>query len=320
MMAMASCVALAACGGGGGGGGGAGPVSVTSGGAATPAPTPSPSASPSPTPTPSPPYALAFDFAADRSFFAFGAELRQVGRYATAALSSWTVDETTVRLLTEDNMAMLTYTSSNQSLSANFARDTITFASSDNMSRSDQFLFYYSTAQQSSIRITRQNPAHLYVLQSRQELERRLANGSRERLDRFGVFGVATVAADLPTTGVSSYPVVLSSTAPTRNGVGGFTASGSLRVDHASGAVSGTLSATELVDSGLTPLRATLTFSGSVSPASGEMDGTITSADSGFTGDFDGRLFGPRGVEAGAAFTLARSDGVRVAGGVVGRR
>lgn len=310
-----SCVAVTAC--GGGSGGGSGGVPVVTGAATTPTPAPTPSSGPSPAPSPSPSspptYATAFDFASDRSFLAFGSELRSLSRPGAPA-------ELNLRLLASDNQATFAYADATQSLNINFDRDAWAYAGGDNHSRSDQHLYWYSQPRQSSVRIVRPAPAYAYVLLARQDIERRTANGATEKVDRLAVFGVPTLAADLPTTGTVSYPVVLTSTPPTPQDIGGFYATGSLRIDYATGRVTGDLAAVESTTNGRTPLRATLTFSGAVAPATGLMKGTIDSADGGFSGNFDGRAFGPRAVEAGAAFTLTRADGTRVAGAVVGRR
>lgn len=313
-----SCFALAACGGESSSSPPVGivpaPVPV-----ATSAPTPSPTTS-APASAGSPSYAAAFDFSIDRGFFAFGSEFREVGRYETAALSSFKATTKIARLLPSDNAALFEYTALSQSLKVNFDRDVSSFASSDNQSRSDQFLTYYNVARQDSVKIVRPSPSYSHVLSSRQELERRQPDGAIEKLTRFAIIGVPTLASDLPVAGVSDYPVIVSSSPASGNSPSGFVASGSLKVDHVGGTVSGILTATELTPSGVTGVRATLTFSGTLSPATGLVKGSIASTDSGFSGDFSGRVFGPRAGEIGAAFAISRDDGTRVVGKVVGRR
>ena len=64
---------------------------------------------------------------------------------------------------------------------------------------------------------------------------------------------------------------------------------------------------------GTTPERATLILSGTIE-ARNQITGTITSPDSGYSGRFVGRLFGPQGAELGVMIELTRGDGTRQIG------
>ena len=313
---MASSLVLVSCGGSGGSGGsGSGSVVVP-----TPAPTPSP------TPTPTFTYA-SFDLSVDRVYAGQVASASTTERYVSDTAPFYAVESQDAALQTNRGALELSV-AANRTAVIRFGGETVSFAAADVTNSSADGITWRrgrDTVRRgdalSFARFAGRYDAVYLVVQEISEDVRQPGTAAAFRdTTRYFLIGERTRDGDVPTTGTSRYAIDLGTTPVGRVRVSGFSVSnGVLTVDHATGAVSGTFAAAQSSTvTGAEPERATLVFSGTLT-ASG-IAGTITSADSGYSGAFTGDLFGARGVETGLVFTLSRADGARAAGRVFGRR
>lgn len=305
-------LALAAC----GGGGSSSPIAVV------PGPTPTPTPSPIATPTPSPSYDMAFDLSRDRSFEAIGAELRS---FSTTSPATNSVIETTLQ---EDVAGVLiTYTATTKQAKLSIGRgaedvydgSNITLNEDDRLVyvRPDGFFNFAQPGPRIGSFPTRLNYVAL-VRQSKATGATRDTVLGFDRIERSYVIGSATVPSDVPVTGTASYEALLSAYGETPDAANGYTQqNAALSMDFDGRTLNGTITAASTVSNAPS---STLTFvlNGQVNATTGRVVGSITSPD-GATGTFSGRLYGPKGVELGLAFTVSRGS-ERVIGTLVARR
>lgn len=311
--AIASLLVLVSC-GGGGSGSGAGSV------VAPPAPTPSPS------PTPTFTYG-SFDLAVDRVYAGQVASVSTTQRYVSDVAPFYAIESQDAALQTNRGALELAY-AANRTAVIRFGGETVSFASADVTTNVADGVVWRrprdTTRRGDSLSLGRLAPRYQYLYSAVQEISEdvRQPNTAAAFRDTFRYFliGERTREGDAPTSGTSTYPILLSTTAVGRNRGGGFAVSnGTLTIDHGTGAVRATLAAEQSsVITGTPPVRATLVLAGTLT--SSGIAGAISSPDSGYTGSFNGDLFGPRAVETGLVLTLARADGDRAAGVIYGRR
>lgn len=302
-------VALASCGGGGGG-------------TAPPIAAPPPATPPSP---PSPPvvtYANAFDFTRDFFYESQMAEVTVVETYNAASPRFYDVTSATALLQRSFTAARITYEAATRSAAITIGAETTRFAAADLLNSTPDILRYLrqSTAalQYEEFRYSRFQSGINYLAGNNQSLELNEVTGNNPRTitrrDRYFLLGLPTAPIDLPAAGNPSFVATLEGATAIGNSRTGLFDRKSLALDFGTGRVTGAFVLP--APSGSNSATVTVRFDGTLDRADNRIEGRITSPDSAYTGNFTGRLFGPRGIELGLIFTL--SDGNRgVAGQVI---
>ena len=308
------------CGGGGSSGVGGGEPIGTPAPPSTPSPTPTPPPTSQPTPAPSPTYETVFDFARDQSFVTQVAEVRVTERYKADAPRFYVFESAQANLHSDVRAATIDYRAGPQSLTVAFGTETATFASQTLTDRTNDVLRYARNEPDltTSFRLVRPAAGFRYLGIGTHAIFSSgfPDNGPKATFDveRLVLTGNPTLLSDLPTSGAATYSGPLITTTVSFDGGSGLNASGKLSFDFASSQVNGTFVASQGGwATGTTPVRATLVFAGSA--LNGYIRGKIASPDSGYSGEFVGRMFGPGGAEMGLLFTIVR-DGKGSAGQV----
>lgn len=315
---LVSALALGSC---GGGGGSDTPISVV------PGPTPAPVPTPTATPTPPPTFTYSnFDLTHDRVFAGQVATASTLERYTSDSAPFYTVESQQASLQTNREELEFAF-GADRSLVIRFGGEVVNFFAADVQNSTTDAVIWKrvrSATMRGDAATLSRLPNVQYIYNGFQAIdedvrEPNTASAFRETT-RYLLIGERTLEGDAPTAGTSSYSVMLNTTAVGRNRGGGFAVTnGVLMIDHASGAVSARLTAyQESYVTGTTPETATLVLAGMLT--SSGISGTISSPDSGYTGVFNGDIFGPRAIETGLVLTLSRADGVQVAGRIFGHR
>jgi hypothetical protein len=267
-------------------------------------------------------YDTAFDLGRDRNISLYGSELTAIGTDGGAGSTGFSYSSIGAALIDTFRSPTFGYNATSQQSSltlSNLAPQT--FGSTQISLRDVDRLVYitptgFFTFAQPGPGIGTFPAALRYTVLVTQSDQSRNAAGNLDIRERRFVGGTTTVAADVPRTGSATYRILLTSYAQAPGGSNGFVAQGSeLTVDHATGAIRGTVTANSIV-ANAPAVTIAVSFTGQVSTSSGRLNGSLSTADGG-TGQFVGELFGPQGVELGAAFALSRGD-QRIAGTIVG--
>lgn len=313
---LALVLLMAGC-GGGSDAPNAPPVSVTP---PPPAPTPPPTS----TAAPSANYASAFDFSTNRSFESPLAEVRTYERYEASSPTFYVYEKSEAVLNLDPRAARFDYLVQPQTLTATIGAETTFFNQPSTLSGSPGVILTYGQnvdGEVQSFHYVRPREDYRYVSGNRMLLSRSShLSGPVIRWDteRYFLLGTPTLVTDVPTSGAFGYSARLSSSPAAYRGLGGFDATSTLTFDAATSRLTGTMLAAPVSwVTGTTPTKATLIFSGN--ETDGVMKGTISSPDSGYSGEFVGRLYGPAGAEMGIIFTLV-ADNWNVAGQTTARK
>ena len=307
------CSLLFGCGGGGG----------TTSGTTPPNPTPVVTLTPTPV-TPSAPivsYDVAFDFDRDRTFRSVGASLSVARSKATGLL------QIEAAIQPNDAAILIDYASASQRISVRYEGEQSTVLGAPSVRQSNQIGWTQglTASTRGEVVAFAREPSYQYVLSSVfSSTTDEAPPGSFEEKRRLMLAGAATIASDIPATGVALFTPILTTFAQGPDRPRSYiTSSGALfRVDFAARTFTATIPYSENgYPSSVVPEMGTLIFTGTLNNLTNELSGAITSADSTWSGPFTGRLFGPAGIEAGILFTIYRaSDGARGVGELLGRR
>ncbi len=317
LITMVCTFALTSC----GGDNSSDPIAVVPAPTPTPAPTPSPTPTPTPTPapTPAPTYDTAFDFSRDFSFFTQQSSVSSTS--LTGAAPSFNAS------LNQPTTSAVSYRRADGQFASNLDLFADTFIETNTALERRYVIPATANRRASSFSFRVPSADYRYSAFGVYSLPLGRVLGTAQVVDtaeyRYQLIGVPTVVSDLPKTGSTTYPIRYSCSL-----LSGSTATSSaeilasMTINHATGAVTATLpnSAQSCFNNGPTFWPATLTFTGTIDNTTNQITGTISSVDSGFTGNFVGRLFGPAGVEAGLVFIVNRGGFALVAGQVLGRR
>ena len=145
--------------------------------------------------------------------------------------------------------------------------------------------------------------------------------GSLGIVQDFFVFGIPTLASDLPKTGTASYQSIIDGFWVTSNDVRALAGTGTLTADFLAGTTSVTLNLRGV--SSLTGLAYTLdnfTGTGPIDGPNVTFSGTLSPTTSAYSGTYTGRFFGPAATEAGAVFNLHDGVGGVVDGVIIGHK
>ncbi|MET0269933.1 MAG: hypothetical protein ABW173_05845, partial [Sphingomonas sp.] len=281
---------------------------------------------PAPAPTPTFTY-VDFDLSQDRVFAGQVASASTTERYTSDVAPFYTIESQDASLERNRGALELAYAAS-RSLVIRFAGETVTFAPADVQSSSGEGIVWRrarDTSRRGDAATFGRLQNHRYVYVAVQDIDEDVRQPNTaaafRTTTRYLLIGERTRDGDVPTSGMSSYEAFLGTTTVGRNRGGGLTLSGggTLSVDHATGTFNARLNVVQgSIPTGTEPERATLVLEGTVTTSG--VTGTITSPDSGYTGQFTGDLFGPRAIETGMVLTLSRPDGTRAAGRLFGRR
>ena len=307
---------ISACGGGGG--------STSS----KSAPSPTTTATPAPTPAPVINYAKAYNFDAEFNYPLVTASLERVGTYAGG------------EFIIQNEGRMLDVTTNSKFLSWDLAAETIHFDYGGERFVFDRSDLEYdagngriyrkqglSPYRHEGLYIVEPNPNSKYLISANQVLEYELTDGTgrNTEIERYVVGGSYTIPSDLPTSGIVKYKVIASSTTPTRDGAGGFTAtdasgtstSTEVTLDFAYRSFRISIPFKQISSTSGQPVRMTVTLVGAFDPSTGKLEGTIESPDSNYAGSFAGAFFGPKASELGIVFILKHPTDSSVVGTIV---
>lgn len=307
---MAILVALlvtTSCGGGG---------SAGMGGSSTSTVTPTPSPDPAP---PSPSYADASDFTRDRSFTGIGLRVA-VDRTGPTPTSDTRVDP-------EAAAIGFDFLASTRLYQARYNAETVTAVTQLSTAGppTDRFIGPNGSFSRSPLYIGLTATGFVYSTYTGYVLWTDFGPTSATGFTRrYILFGTRTVVGDLPTSGTASFTgfATLSGGPPQ----GGFGGSDAVVVDFTARTVTATadfeLTSTGGTGSSTRPPTPpeTITFAGSLDPATGRISGAATHVPTGATGRFEGALYGPRGAEAALVFAITTADGTLYYGIVEGGR
>ncbi|WP_394652612.1 transferrin-binding protein-like solute binding protein [uncultured Sphingomonas sp.] len=146
----------------------------------------------------------------------------------------------------------------------------------------------------------------------------RTVKGSNAISGNFDAFayGVTTPAGAVPRTGRAEYAIDLIGVETVRDNVIGITGQGTTQVDFASGGI--VTHGTAI--GAITKDRALFSSEALLSSSANSFTGNFRLEDFGvFSGQIDGKLYGPAAQEIGAAFSARNSDGRVVVGALTGR-
>ncbi|MCB4861104.1 hypothetical protein K7W03_16045 [Sphingobium sp. PNB] len=302
-----SCAFLCSCGGGESDNGQV--ISPPS-----PTPNPAPTPTPSPTPTPAPSYPIAFDPSQDFSFAALAVEhMLQDEKFdlGETAFNRGTLD------------TFIKYTASTKSLQASFDGDFMEFNASEmNIDRSD--LINYSRSLSygyQRLGVGRPRSDILYINEAGQSSSIQDVSAPSQAdtkiVERIYLGGSATTLPDIPRSGTSNYSsnLAISQRGPQNNTI--VASNFYVKIDHQTGEITATISAYDA----LQPVTyLTLNLTGTISSSGTSISGDVTSIDGKYSGQFIGRLFGPKGIELGLLFKMTHKDsGARLIGHLIGR-
>jgi hypothetical protein len=252
-----------------------------------------------------------FDFARDQLFETQVAEVRVTERYKSDVPPYYYFEAAIATLNQNFAAAKIDYRGASQLLTVTFGTETTEFPKTSIEFQTADGLQYHrlNDGEGRGFRIVRPGPSFQYSSFSRQTHSGSgfPDAGSKVGFDieRYFLLGAPTLVSDLPSTGTASYSAGLLTSTVTYDGGSGLGANGTLSFNFATHQVSGTFAATQGAwRTGTTPVSATLVFSGT--EQNGTLKGQITSPNSGYVGEFVGRLFGPQGTELGLVFTIVR--------------
>jgi hypothetical protein len=136
------------------------------------------------------------------------------------------------------------------------------------------------------------------------------------------LFGARTLSSDLPASGAPTFSGQSDISGPGGGG-GGNTA---ITVDFTTRTIKGTTEFTPPSTGGTgsstrpLPPPETISFTGTLDPATGRVSGTATHVLTGATGKFEGALYGPAASEAAILLVIVRTDNEYYRGVAAGRR
>lgn len=300
LLAAVAPLALYGCGDGSSGGG-----SMPASGTPTPSPTPSPTPTPTPSPTPTPTgsYDLVSDFDRDRSFDAIGVRVvTQTAADSRITILDSRIDPESAAIGFDFNAATRTYR-------ARYGRDMLTVATERRtLSGTDVTYDVYGDDTVQFLR-TRPERGVGYVgwVGWSENTPPHPADPAGRRTDHYLVYGPRTVPADVPQTGVASYSGETSTYwsdsvffSPER--------AATITVDYAAGTISISTYiqalSTGTAGSGGPP-ELPVTMNGRLERTTGRIRGAVTLGSGAPSGEFEGELYGPGGIELGLVFKAA---------------
>jgi len=300
-----SLMALAGCGGDSGSGGGGGSVQI---------PQPNPTPTPAPSPAPLPVYPLS-DIFQDWRTAGPGAELRVFGT-ANVGDASRVVTSSDATVSSGAIYAEIGYKSADNSASILYRGSTTSFSAQDVDSVGSWYKRYYR--RKSAIDPSESFGFALYdgfkyLFMISQGISERVAPFKYTR--RLVLGGARTLVSDMPKSGTAAYKSTFVS------GLGELVFyEATVSVNYDTGLVEGRFMTTQGLPPRPDEIRATLVLTGRMVNGENQFVGTITSPDSAYYGQFIGELFGPKGAEVGALFSLGHPTNNKTVGWVQGLR
>ena len=289
-----SALCLSGCGGDSGGGS-----------TSVPPVTPTPTPAPTPTPTPTPTYAIALDFTQLSTSHARGVEVStpQDWNPPTGFVATYSDPI----LNTANDAAEMTYDPSVESFLFRFGTDAVGSSKADIVSQ-DVDSRTYSHAYnggRSLIKIYRPRANFEYVNVLKQLRNYNNGGVQLNHINRYITYGSETRLDDTPKVGSSSYSVGFAASLANIGDGDDLGGSGSLDVNFDTGVVSGSIPLDQITPiSPVTDIHLVIKFTGTYSSVTNDFSGHISSSDGSVSGDFTGKLYGPKGAELGIIFFL----------------